>query len=160
MQKKQHGKLYLFMGVLLAMVAVLGIFFKSVQPENEAHKEEVRLAKKYAHLKKEDAFYRYSRDKTFYTVFGTNADNQKIYAIVSKNGKKINIYGQEDGISAETAKKAVRKRQDVKKITNVGMGMKGKTPVWEVTYLNAYGNLCYDIIAFKNGDIIKTIQNI
>ena len=45
-------------------------------------------------------------------------------------------------------------------ITNVGMGMKGKTPVWEVTYLNAYGNLCYDIIAFKNGDIIKTIQNI
>ena len=140
--------------------AVLGIFFKSVQPENEAHKEAVRLAKKYAHLKKEDAFYRYSRDKTFYTVFGTNADNQKIYAIVSKNGKKINIYGQEDGISAETAKKAVRKRQDVKKITNVGMGMKGKTPVWEVTYLNAYGNLCYDIIAFKNGDIIKTIQNI
>lgn len=105
MQKKQHGKLYLFMGVLLAMVAVLGIFFKSVQPENEAHKEAVRLAKKYAHLKKEDAFYRYSRDKTFYTVFGTNADNQKIYAIVSKNGKKINIYGQEDGISAETAKK-------------------------------------------------------
>ena len=74
--------------------------------------------------------------------------------------KKINIYGQEDGISAETAKKAVRKRQEVKKITNVGMGMKGKTPVWEVTYLNAYGNLCYDIIAFKNGDIIKTIQNI
>ena len=111
-------------------------------------------------VEKEDAFYRYSRDKTFYTVFGTNADNQKIYAIVSKNGKKINIYGQEDGISAETAKKAVRKRQDVKKITNVGMGMKGKTPVWEVTYLNAYGNLCYDIIAFKNGDIIKTIQNI
>ena len=151
MQKKQHGKLYLFMGVLLAMVAVLGIFFKSVQPENEAHKEAVRLAKKYAHLKKEE---------TFYTVFGTNADNQKIYAIVSKNGKKINIYGQEDGISAETAKKAVRKRQDVKKITNVGMGMKGKTPVWEVTYLNAYGNLCYDIIAFKNGDIIKTIQNV
>ena len=78
MQKKQHGKLYLFMGVLLAIVAVLGIFFKSVQPENEAHKEAVRLAKKYAHLKKEDAFYRYSRDKTFYTVFGTNEDNQKI----------------------------------------------------------------------------------
>lgn len=116
--------------------------------------------RKNMRISKEDAFYRYSRDKTFYTVFGTNADNQKIYAIVSKNGKKINIYGQEDGISAETAKKAVRKRQDVKKITNVGMGMKGKTPVWEVTYLNAYGNLCYDIIAFKNGDIIKTIQNI
>lgn len=160
MQKKQHGKLYLFMGVLLAIVAVLGIFFKSVQPENEAHKEAVRLAKKYAHLKKEDAFYRYSREKTFYTVAGTNTDNQKIYAVVSKDGKKINIYSQEDGISAETAKKAVRKRQDVKKITNVGMGMRGKTPVWEVTYLNAYGNLCYDIIAFKNGDIIKTIQNI
>ena len=85
---------------------------------------------------------------------------QAYAAKTPKNGKKINIYGQEDGISAETAKKAVRKRQDVKKITNVGMGMKGKTPVWEVTYLNAYGNLCYDIIAFKNGDIIKTIQNI
>ena len=160
MQKKQHGKLYLFMGVLLAIVAVLGIFFKSVQPENEAHKEAVRLAKKYAHLKKEDAFYRYSRDKTFYTVFGKNEDNQKIYAIGSKNGKKINIYAQEDGISAETAKKTVRKRQEVKKIMNVGMGMKGKTPVWEVTYLYDYGNLCYEIIAFKNGDIIKTIQNI
>ena len=51
MKKKQHGKLYLFMGVLLVIVAVLGIFFKSVQPENEAHKETVRLAKKYAHLK-------------------------------------------------------------------------------------------------------------
>ena len=39
MKKKQHGKLYLFMGVLLVIVAVLGIFFKSVQPENEAHKD-------------------------------------------------------------------------------------------------------------------------
>ena len=60
MQKKQHGKLYLFMGVLLVIVAVLGIFFKSVQPENEAHKEAVRLAKKYAHLKKEDVFIPFS----------------------------------------------------------------------------------------------------
>ena len=46
MKKKQHGKLYLFMGVLLVIVAVLGIFFKSVQPENEAHKETVRLDRK------------------------------------------------------------------------------------------------------------------
>ena len=88
MQKKQHGKLYLFMGVLLAIVAVLGIFFKSVQPENEAHKEAVRLAKKYANLKKEDAFYRYSRDKTFIPFSERMRTIKKFTPLFRKTAKK------------------------------------------------------------------------
>ena len=46
MKKKQHGKLYLFMGILLVIVAVLGIFFKSVQPENEAPGEKICASQK------------------------------------------------------------------------------------------------------------------
>lgn len=75
------------MGVLLVIVAVLGIFFKSVQPENEAHKETVRLAKKYAHLKKRMLFIVIAEIR-FYTVFGTNADNQKFTPLFRKTAKK------------------------------------------------------------------------
>lgn len=160
MRKGKRGGMYAVIAVVLVAAAVFAVFFRAVQPEKDAHGEAVRLARKYAHLRKEDAFYRYSRNQTFYTVAGTDSGKRKIYVIVSKNGRKINIYNQKDGISAATAGNMVRRRQNVRKVMNVGMGMRGKTPVWEVTYLNSYGNLCYDIIAFKNGDVIKTIQNI
>lgn len=32
--------------------------------------------------------------------------------------------------------------------------------VWEVTYLNSKGNLCYDLINFKTGSYVQQINNL
>ena len=91
---------------------------------------------------------------------GTNDKKQKIYAIVAQNGKKINVYRQNEGISEASAKKITQQTGNVKKITHTALGMHKNKPVWEISYLNSYGNLCYDLLDFKTGKIVKTIQNI
>ncbi len=98
-----------------------------------AKKQATQLAQQYAGLKEETAFYHYNRNHTYYTVAGTNDKKQKIYAIVAQNGKKIN---------------------------HTALGMHKNKPVWEISYLNSYGNLCYDLLDFKTGKVVKTIQNI
>lgn len=76
------------MGVLLAIVAVLGIFFKSVQPENEAHKEAVRLAKKYAHLKKRMLFIVIAEIRLFIPFSERMRTIKKFTPLFRKTAKK------------------------------------------------------------------------
>ncbi|MCP0887710.1 DUF5590 domain-containing protein [Ligilactobacillus sp. WILCCON 0076] len=136
-------------------------YHKAQEPLVAAKKEAYTLADKYANLKTHTAFYWYNREKTYYTVAGKNNKNEAVYVIVSKKGDKINIYSQSKGITAKKAKQYVQSNEKPKKILKVALGMKTKKqPVWEITYLNKKGELCYDLISFKSGKVIKSIQNI
>ena len=126
MKKKQHGKLYLFMGVLLVIVAVLGIFFKWVQPENEAHKETVRLAKKYAHLK-EDAFYRYSSSIRLFIPFSERMRTiKKFTPLFRKTAKKSTSTVKKTASLLKQPKKQSENGSDVKIDYQCRNGYEGK----------------------------------
>ena len=158
-KKKTKHRLW-YLGVLTVLVLVLVIFNLALSPMRNAKKQATQLAQQYAGLKEETAFYHYNRNHTYYTVAGTNDKKQKIYAIVAQNGKKINVYRQNEGISEASAKKITQQTGNVKKITHTALGMHKNKPVWEISYLNSYGNLCYDLLDFKTGKVVKAIQNI
>lgn len=157
---KRRTRMWTISIILLAILLVFGGYFKAQAPRRVAYHKTVSLAEKYANLKKVTSFYHYNRKQTFYMVSGTNNKKEKVYVIVYHNGKKIIIYNQTDGINAAQAKNIVKKHVTVKRFLNIGMGMQKKTPVWEISYLNQNGNLCYDTIAFKSGQVLKSIQNI
>ena len=160
-RKKNRPKHRIITLTILGICAlIVGLYVLATSPIRSARTQAVQLAEKYANLKTEDKFYYYNRDKTYYTVAGTNKKNQKIYAVIAQNGKKINIYQKSEGISEAKAKTLTKNSSKVKKITHVALGMYKNKPVWEVSYTNEYGNLCYDLLNFKDGKVIKTIQNI
>lgn len=151
----------IILGSIIVILFALFAFYSYVQaPKRQAQKQAYALAQKYAHVNNPTAFYWYNRDKTYFTVAGTNNEKEKVYVIIFKNGNKINIYSQNKGISASQATKLVTDMRKPKKIINVALGMRKSEPVWEVSYRNAANNLCYDLISFKDGEVLKTIQNI
>ena len=149
------------LGTIIIFIFSLFAFYSYVKaPQKQAQRQAYALAKKYAHVTKPTAFYWYNRDKTYFTVAGTNNEKEKVYVIISKKGNKINIYAQNKGITATKAQSIVTKLRKPKKIFKVALGLKDNEVVWEVSYRNAYNRLCYDLISFKDGTILKTIQNI
>lgn len=146
--------------IIIIIFGLFAVYSYVQRPKNQAQKEAYALAKKYARVDQPETFYWFNRDKTYFTVAGKNRAGQKVYVIISKNGAKINIYAQNKGYNQTEVTKLVKQSRHPKKITNVTLGMYKGKPTWEVTYRNQSNKLCYDLIAFKTGDVLKTIQNI
>ncbi|KRL00063.1 DUF5590 domain-containing protein [Liquorilactobacillus capillatus] len=165
MKRKNYGRSRLrkIMVFAMAVIIIFGTFIIYTQltaPKKEARSEATTLARKYAKLKTVKNFYWYNRQRTYFTVTGQNTSGQDVYVVIAQKGGQINIYSHDKGIDEQKARTIVQRDQQPRKITKVAMGMWQKKPVWEVTYLNKYNNLCYDLISFKDGSLVKTIQNI
>ncbi|MFT8393013.1 MAG: DUF5590 domain-containing protein [Liquorilactobacillus ghanensis] len=146
--------------LVLVIVGAGIIYWQAAAPLNDARKSAVTMAKKYGKLKSTSAFYWYNRQQTFYTVAGKNRDNQAVYVMVAQKGGHINIYQRKSGITSQQAQQTVKNSEHPKKIIKTALGKWKKRPVWEVTYVNKNGRMCYTLLSFKNGSLVKTIQNI
>lgn len=164
MRRRQSAAIRRNMIILAIIVVVAGLcvwgFNRAKAPEKQARREATQLAKKYAHIKSVKQFYWYNRDQSYYTIVGVNNKNQNVYVIIPQKGDSVNIYGINRGISAKRARQIVTSKFKVKKITHVALGLRKKQPVWEVTYFNQKGKLCYVQVAFKSGKIVNKVLSL
>lgn len=153
-------KIMILVTVIIVAFGTFIIYRQLTAPKREAQAEATALAKKYAKVRTVKNFYWYNRQKTYFTVDGQNTAGQSVYVVIAQKGGQINIYSHDKGVNEGQARSVVQKAHQPRKITKVALGMWHRKPVWEVTYLNKYNRLCYDLISFKNGSMVKTIQNI
>lgn len=147
--------------VILILLAIgVTFFFISNQPRAAARRQAVSIAKKYAKLKDPGQFYIYNRESTYYTIVGKNNKNQNILVIVPQHSGDIRVLKQSSGLTAKEAMAVVKKSKKPSKILKAAPGVFNNKVVWEVTYQNSKGNLCYDLINFKSGKIIQEINNL
>lgn len=146
---------------VLVILLVVWIFLAiSLQPRNAAKKQAVNLAERYAHLKDPGKFYIYNRESTYYAITGKNQKNQSIIVIVPQHGGNLRVLKQSDGITANQAITMTKTNRHPQKILKVALGVFNNKNVWEVTYRNKKGNLCYDLINFKTGKYVQNINNL
>lgn len=159
MKRKRIG-IYI-VSIVIFLVIALGIIIliKANQPYARAEKEAVDLAEKYAKLDQADEFYWYSREQSYFSIIGTDADGKKIVVIIPKSGDKITVLNQEDGINEAQAVKTITEKKHPHKILKVTLGMEKEEPVWEVTTENENGELSYYLLSFENGEIKKETEN-
>lgn len=146
--------------VLVVVLVTWSVYAIANHPRAVAQKQATTMAKKYAGLRSASGFYIYNRDWTYYTVAGKNAKGQAILVIVPQKGGDIRILKQAAGLTASQAQNEVKTASHPKKVLKVAMGIFNNKPVWEVTYLNQKGNLCYDLISFTSGKSIQQINNL
>ena len=53
-----------------------------------------------------------------------------------------------------------KSNRNPREILKVAPGVFNDKAVWEVTYRNQKGNLCYDLINFKTGQYVQNINNL
>ncbi|MHA6259662.1 DUF5590 domain-containing protein [Sporosarcina sp. CAU 1771] len=95
------------------------------------------------------------------TVFGENAEGEKVALFINETTE--DTYEQvklTDGITSETAVKAVKEELAVDTILHVKLGMEEVGAVWEVAFKSENGKLNYVYVLFENGLWWKRILNL
>ena len=128
-----NKKFYFWSTITIIVLLIILGYAKAQSPQVQAKKEAYLVAKKYGNVRKAEDFYVFNRKQTYYTIYGTNKRGQEVYVITSQNGKKVNIYAQDKGISVNKAKNIVKVERNPKKITKTSLGLVNNKPVWEVT---------------------------
>lgn len=150
--------------VLLTILVLLllgwGVYAVANQPRAAAWRQTITLAEKYAHLHSPGHFYIFNRESTYYTIAGRNQDNQPILVIVPQHGGNIRVVKQQSGVSEQQVRAMVTSTRHPAEILKVAPGVFNDKVVWEVTYRNHKGSLCYDLISFKSGHYIQNINNL
>lgn len=147
--------------VIIALVVIMGILYLiSNQPRSAARRQTVSIAKKYAHLSKPGQFYIYNRENTYYTIAGRNDQNQPILVVVPQHGGNVRVLKQSSGLTAQQVIQQVRQSRNPQEVLKAAPGIFNDKVVWEVTYRNHKGQLCYDLINFKTGKVVQTINNL
>lgn len=149
--------------ILIVIVVVLLAAWLTIaianHPKNVARRQATTIARKYGGLKSRTGFYIYNREKTYYTVSGKNAKGQNIFVIVSQKGGDVRVVKAASGITSSQAINKVKLRHP-KKVLKAAPGIFNGKVVWEVTYVNRQGSLCYDLINFKTGKYVQQIDNL
>ncbi|MDC2830752.1 DUF5590 domain-containing protein [Limosilactobacillus mucosae] len=148
--------------ILIILIFLVGwsIYAVGNHPKAEAERQATSIAKRYANLKTRTGFYIYNRENTYYTVAGKNNKGQKILVIVPQKNGSVRIVKQSTGLTKQQALAQVKSNEHPKKVLKAVPGIFNDKVVWEVTYLNQKGNLCYDLINFKTGSFVQQINNL
>ncbi|MBD7895737.1 DUF5590 domain-containing protein [Limosilactobacillus sp. Sa3CUN2] len=147
--------------VIVAIIVIMGIFYLiSNQPRSAARRQTVSIAKKYAHLKDPGSFYIYNRESTYYTIAGKNDKDQPLLVVVPQHGGNVRVLKQNSGLTAQQVIQQVRQDHNPQKVLKAAPGVFNDKVVWEVTYRNQKGQLCYELVNFKTGKVIQSINNL
>ena len=148
--------------ILIILIFLVGwsIYAVGNHPKAEAERQATTIAKRYANLKTRTDFYIYNRENTYYTVAGKNNKGQRILVIVPQKNGSVRVVKQSTGLTEQQALAQVKSNEHPKRVLKAVPGIFNAKVVWEVTYLNSKGNLCYDLINFKTGSYVQQINNL
>lgn len=148
--------------ILIILIFLVGwsIYAVGNHPKAEAERQATTIAKRYANLKTRTDFYIYNRENTYYTVAGKNNKGQRILVIVPQKNGSVRVVKQSTGLTEQQALAQVKSNEHPKRLLKAVPGIFNDKVVWEVTYLNSKGNLCYDLINFKTGSYVQQINNL
>lgn len=148
--------------ILIILIFLVGwsIYAVGNHPKAEAERQATTIAKRYANLKTRTDFYIYNRENTYYTVAGKNNKGQRILVIVPQKNGSVRVVKQSTGLTEQQALTQVKSNEHPKRVLKAVPGIFNDKVVWEVTYLNSKGNLCYDLINFKTGSYVQQINNL
>ncbi len=148
--------------ILIILIFLVGwsIYAVGNHPKAEAERQATTIAKRYANLKTRTDFYIYNRENTYYTVAGKNNKGQRILVIVPQKNGSVRVVKQSTGLTEQQALVQVKSNEHPKRVLKAVPGIFNDKVVWEVTYLNSKGNLCYDLINFKTGSYVQQINNL
>lgn len=148
--------------ILIILIFLVGwsIYAVGNHPKAEAERQATTIAKRYANLKTRTDFYIYNRENTYYTVAGKNNKGQRILVIVPQKNGSVRVVKQSTGLTEQQALAQVKSNEHPKRVLKAVPGIFNDKVVWEVTYLNSKGNLCYDLFNFKTGSYVQQINNL
>ncbi|MBS7577170.1 MULTISPECIES: DUF5590 domain-containing protein [unclassified Enterococcus] len=140
-------------GVIGLLILVLGFtlvtYLISTYPYRSGRAEAIKAAEKYANIEEVTDFDLFTRDTTYYTVYGRTKNDESLIVVVPKKGKQILTYETKEGINPE---KAISLSGFSGEHISVNFGVVNDTPVWEVKQVLDQ-QVKYALVGFKDGKV-------
>lgn len=153
-------KFSLISGLIVLIIAVIGIFAKSLSPYQQLRSQAERIATNRADLKTVNGFWWYNRDKSYLSVAGRTQKNKSVYVVIQQKTGKVDILNQKSGITRQQAIQQATSANNPKKILNASLGKRGSEFVWDIGYLSKSGKLNYVTYSFRSGEQLNAIKNL
>lgn len=161
MSKKRNRQLKLVTLSLILFLVLLGIIlFQSSSPMRKAKNQAIKISEEVANISKVEDFYWFTRDKTYFTVVGTDDKNEGKIVLLPQDGSEALVMNQKDGLTGDDAIQVVLDTKETKKIKKISLGMYDKKPVWEVVATAKDNSLSYYLIDFKEGKMTNKMTDI
>lgn len=153
-----------FLGLAVFLVAVIigavVVYTKSVALYNESEEQAFDYAITNSDIVVPEEFYWYNDKETYFTVVGQTEQNEELVVLINQDNGEVTSIPIEETISKQEAIQLTKQARQPDKILEARIGMDNEIPVWEVSYRNENGRLGYYILALKDGEWLKTINNI
>ncbi len=146
--------------LLIILVAGSMIFIRSNRPMQQAKREAIQMAEKYADLETVDQFYWFNREQTYFTVVGKNKSQEEIIVIIPKSGDKVRVLAQKDGLTEEQAEATVKTNYPDVTVEKATLGIYRDKTAWEITAKDDQGAIYYYLLTFNDGKTIKVIKKL
>lgn len=146
--------------LILSVVLVSIILIQSTAPMRSAKKQGIDISKEVAGIEKVDDFYWFTRDKTYFTVVGKNDKNEEKIVFLPQDGTEAVVMDQSSGIDSKTAIQKVLDLKETKNIKKISLGLYDGQAVWEVVADSKEKGINYYLVAFNNGEIVNTINDL
>lgn len=145
---------------IILFVIFIGLLLWARQPISNAKHQSTSLAERKIGIKKVDHFYMSDINRTYYTIKGSDKNNNKVYAIIEKKTGNIVVQSTKSAISAEQAEQITNQRYKISKLIGVAPTIYNGKAAWSVSYFGSQNELNYAIVDFKTGKIVRFIANI
>lgn len=160
-EARKNKILLSIVAVLLVMIVTMAIFYvRATHPRTQAKREATKIAKEYAHLESVDSFYWFTRKETYFSVFGKDDKGESVAVIIPKDGEKITVLNQKDGVDEQQLRQIIETDYKEKNIQKVSLGLYNDQPTWEVVTKNDDGLLSYYLVSFEKAEEIMVIKNV
>jgi uncharacterized protein YpmB len=135
--------------VIIAVGGSVITYLISTYPYRSEKVNAIRLARKYAGIETVSDFEYYSRDKTYYSVFGKSSNHESLIAVIPKSGGQIVTLKASEGISSKKAESiSGLSGKDV----SAALGLQNGEALWEVKKVTE-NEVEYVLVGFKDGEI-------
>ncbi len=146
--------------VTLAIVSAITYVNLSFAPYASAKSQSNTIAKDNAGIVEPDYFGDYARTDRYFAVGGLTSKKQYRYIIINAKTGKTQTVDKGNAPLRETVVRSVADRYNAKKILHINLGLYKSKPTWEVAFQNKSGSIGYNLVDFKSGKSIQSINNV
>lgn len=158
LSKSEKTILFVIAIILLILFFAIMLVISAVTPLNQARAQATQIAENYAHITQVTDFYAFTREATYYTIAGINAQNEHLFVIVPAKEGDVTVLHADEGLSEAAARQIVLTQAAGLEIQSTTIGKFHDRPVWEVVGRNSAGVLFFYLVDWQSGEVVSMIS--
>ncbi|MGY3766897.1 cell wall elongation regulator TseB-like domain-containing protein [Vagococcus vulneris] len=160
-KRKQEKVLKIITSVIIIfIVGSFLIIWAGNRPLRKARSEARQVAAEIAGIQRMNDFYWFTREKTYFTVLGTDEKGNNLTVFIPDDGSEAVIMNQDKGTTEDEVIRSILEKNSSDHVKKVSLGIQKGKPVWEIVTSSKEHGLTYYLVDYSDLKIVEEIKNV